>query len=91
MNPEDFKASPSGRLVPTIQGVVAFVPNPLPPPKLDLNSLAGPIARANLALGELSGIGRALQIPFYSFVHLCALKRLHPQKLKELSRHCQSF
>lgn len=63
MNPDDFKNSPSGRLVPTFQGCMAFVPNPLPPPTLNLATLAMPLANAALALGELSGMGRALPNP----------------------------
>lgn len=63
MNPEDFRSSPAGRLVPIQQGQMAFVPNPLPPPNLNLGKLAGPLASATLALGELSGIGRTLPNP----------------------------
>lgn len=63
MNSDDFKNSPSGRLVPTINGVMAFVPSPLPPPKLDLARLAVAIHDATLALGELSGVGRTLPNP----------------------------
>ena len=64
MTPDDFRESPAGRLVPTIQNCFAFVPNPLPPPGLDLLSLLPLIARANKALGELSGIGRAIPNPY---------------------------
>jgi Fic family protein len=63
MNPEDFKDSPSGFLVPTIQGCKAFVPKPLPPPRLDMNYLARPLEKATLALGQLSGVGRTLANP----------------------------
>jgi Fic family protein len=63
MNPADFKAPRSGKLVPTIQGV-AFVPAPLPPDLLDLAPLVPLVARATHALGELSGIGRTLQNPY---------------------------
>jgi Fic family protein len=63
MKADDFKNSPSGRLVPTIQNSVAFVPNPLPPRIIDLGKLAVPLAKATHALGELSGIGRALPNP----------------------------
>lgn len=63
MNESDFLNSPSGRLVPTISGRKAFVPHPLAPAELDLGRLAGRIASANLALGELSGIGRTLANP----------------------------
>jgi Fic family protein len=63
MKADDFKDSPSGYLVPTIQGAMAFVPHPLPPPRLDLGKLAVPLAKATHALGELSGIGRSLPNP----------------------------
>lgn len=63
MNADDFKNSPAGRLVPSISGCMAFVPNPLPPPHLDLAKLAAPLANAALALGELSGLGRTLPNP----------------------------
>ena len=63
MKAEDFKDSPSGHLVPTIEGERAFVPNPLPPPNLDLGRVAPALERATLALGELSGIGRTLPNP----------------------------
>lgn len=62
MNADDFRNSPSGRLVPTIQDCFAFVPNPLPP-KVDLSRLFIPLERATLALGELSGVGRSLANP----------------------------
>lgn len=62
MKAGDFK-HPTGRLVPTIQGV-AFVPNPLPPPLLDIAPLVPLIAKATKALGELSGIGQTLQNPY---------------------------
>lgn len=63
MNADDFKGSPSGRLVPTIQGCMAFVPHPLPPPALDMRCLAKSLEKATLALGELSGVGRTLANP----------------------------
>ncbi|HEX5230680.1 MAG TPA: Fic family protein [Bradyrhizobium sp.] len=62
MNADDFKHSKTGILVPTIKGL-AFMPNPLPPPPLDLAPLLPTVARATKALGELSGIGRTLQNP----------------------------
>lgn len=63
MNPDEFKASKTGRLVPTLRGM-AFVPNPLPPPLLDLAPLVSLVSRAERALGELSGIGRTLPNPY---------------------------
>jgi len=63
MKADEFRNSPSGYLVPTIKGAMAFVPNPLPPPVIDLALLTMPLARATHALGELSGIGRTLPNP----------------------------
>lgn len=63
MNPEDFKDSKTGKLVPTLKGL-AFVPNPLPPPLIDLALLVPLVSRAERALGELSGIGRTLPNPY---------------------------
>ncbi len=63
MNSDDFKKSPSGRLVPTISGCMAFVPNPMPPTIIDLARLALPLSKAMLAVGELGGLGQALPDP----------------------------
>ena len=63
MNPDEFSASPSGSLAPTIQGALAFVPNPLPP-DLALESVIGSLTEAAMRLGELSGVGRTLPNPF---------------------------
>jgi Fic family protein len=60
MNRDEFLNSPSGRLVSTLDKCFAFIPNPLPPPKLDLARLAIPLAKAMHAVGELSGIGRSI-------------------------------
>jgi cell filamentation protein, protein adenylyltransferase len=62
MNPEEFKDSKTGKLVPTLKGM-AFVPNPLPPPLLDLAPMVPLVSKAERALGELSGIGRTLPNP----------------------------
>ncbi|MBU0595670.1 Fic family protein, partial [Candidatus Bipolaricaulota bacterium] len=45
------------------QGYNAFVPNPLPPELLWTPSIVSLLSRADRALGELSGIGRALPNP----------------------------
>lgn len=63
MNQNDFKSSPSGHLVPTIDNCFAFVPDPLPPRGIDLGRLSALSAEASHAVGELSGIGRTLQDP----------------------------
>jgi len=62
MEPSLFTA-PSGRLVPTILGQKAFVPNPLPP-QIDHESLQQLLSAADQKLGELRGIGRYLPNPY---------------------------
>lgn len=62
MNPDEFRNSPVGRLVPTVAGQFAFVPAPLPP-TLDFAKLVMPIAEAMQAIGELNGAGRGLANP----------------------------
>lgn len=63
-----FEKSTTGILVPTERGQRAFVPHALPPDSIDLNALAEPLERASAALGELEGVGRALQSP-YLLIH----------------------
>lgn len=66
MDRAEFEHSPSGSLVPTERGQLAFVPNPLPPPldEATLAALAQPLADASAAVGELNGIGRLLPDPY---------------------------
>lgn len=63
MRTKDFTDSSSGSLVPTLFGADAFVPNPLPP-TLDLGGLAGQLASASAAIGELRGACRRLPNPY---------------------------
>jgi Fic family protein len=62
MDVEEFRRSPCGTLVPTIDGAWAFVPDPLPP-KVDLEPVAALLAEASMYLGELKGIGRLAAKP----------------------------
>lgn len=55
MRAEDFRESASGRLVPTIGGAQAFVPDPIPKPlELDITTVRL-LARAENSLGRLAG------------------------------------
>lgn len=65
MKSEDFRSNCPGKLIEIPEGVSAFVPSPLPP-KIDLNDLElmKLSAEANLALGELRGMGRNLRNPY---------------------------
>ena len=50
MNPNDFTKNASGRLMPSPQGFLAFVPHPLPP-KLEFDmGLALALSKADAAL-----------------------------------------
>jgi Fic family protein len=60
----DFTASSPGRLVPTIAGALAFVPDPVPRLlEIDLPT-AGLLAKAASALGRLTGATPRLMNPF---------------------------
>lgn len=63
MRYSDFAESPAGRLVPTLYGERAFVPNDLPP-NIDLSRVAGQIVNTGLAIGELRGACRRLPNPY---------------------------
>lgn len=63
MNKNGFSQRCTGRLVPTIGGKKAFIPNPLPPEGLDLNPVLPVLSRATQAVGELKGIGRLIPDP----------------------------
>lgn len=63
MDPADFAKSPSGRLVDTIAGQKAFLPNPLPP-KLDLAPIHSLLSKADQSLGELRGLVSFLSNPY---------------------------
>lgn len=63
MDPQQFQASQSGRVVRTAQGYHAFVPAPLPPEIAYTPALVLALSRADAALSELSGVGRQLPNP----------------------------
>lgn len=66
MDPKQFTAKASGRVIQVGHGEAAywaFVPNPLPP-MMDFDlELAKALEDANLALGELAGLGRNIPNP----------------------------
>lgn len=63
MKQSGFGSESSGTLLQISGKRQAFVPDPLPPEKLDLNPLATQIAEASQAIGELKGIGRTVANP----------------------------
>ena len=83
MENSDFRGAYPGELVAIPEGVHAFVPDPLPP-KLDINStgLQKLGAAANLALGELKGIGHNLQNPYLLIGPLSTREAIVSSKLE---------
>lgn len=63
MDRNGFSKGCTGTLIPTIGDRKAFIPNPLPPVSLDLNSILPILSRATQAVGELKGIGRTIPNP----------------------------
>lgn len=64
MQASDFTTLSPGRLIPTIDGAVAFVPSPLPKELVLGGATVRHLSRANHALGELSGVARLLKNPY---------------------------
>jgi Fic family protein len=60
---EDFAPNAPGRLEPSFQGHLTFVPAPLPPPLSYDAALVALLSEADLALGVLAGVGRMLPNP----------------------------
>ncbi len=63
MNPEEFRASTSGKMIRTIEGYWAFGPNPLPPAIEYDREMVRLISEADRGLGRLAGIGQLLPNP----------------------------
>jgi Fic family protein len=63
MDTSTFTEKRTGRLLPTIEGQISFLPHPLPP-NLDLAALAIPLGNAMEMIGELRGACRRLQNPY---------------------------
>lgn len=63
MNPEEFRNSPSGKVIRTLEGYWAFVPHPLPPPIEYDTETVELLSEADRGLGNLAGIGQLLPNP----------------------------
>ena len=63
MDRNGFGKDATGILISTIGGRKAFLPDPLPPAQIDLNSIAGQLSAASQAIGELRGVGRSMANP----------------------------
>lgn len=63
MKASDFRQLTAGRLVPTVEGQIAYVPAPLPPQITYDTDLILRLSKADAALSELAGVGRYLPNP----------------------------
>lgn len=63
MDKNGFGDRSTGKLVPTIAGRKAFLPDPLPPRNIDISGIVGLLAQATQNVGELKGIGRTISNP----------------------------
>jgi cell filamentation protein, protein adenylyltransferase len=64
MQPSDFTEKAPGHQIRTAEGYWAFVPQPLPPPALEIDwDLANTLSEADRSLSELSGVARTLPNP----------------------------
>jgi Fic family protein len=63
VNPADFHAPSTGRVIQAPGGYAAFVPAPLPPELTYDGALVRALSRADAALSELAGLGRQLPNP----------------------------
>ena len=63
MDVSQFQGTNSGTMVPTIEGMQAFLPNKLPP-ELNLANIIVEFGEASAALGGLREIGRTISNPY---------------------------
>ena len=63
MDIERYKNSKAGKIIKTIQGYWAFVPNPLPPSIAYNKEIVNLLSEADQQLGNLSGLGTLLPNP----------------------------
>lgn len=63
MNRSDFKENKPGKVIKTLQGYWAYLPNPLPPQLPISWDLAKEISEADRSLSELSGVAQTLPNP----------------------------
>ena len=63
MDRKRFTDQAAGRVMRASRGYFAFIPNPLPPVLKWSDPAVAQLSRADRALGELAGIGRALPNP----------------------------
>ena len=64
MNTMDFSKNAPGRVVKTLEGYYAYIPNPLPPKLEWSNKLLSRLAAAERSIARLEEVGRAFPVPY---------------------------
>jgi len=64
MKKSDFSGNASGRVIRTLKGYIAFVPNALPPKVNWSNDLINSLSKADRSLARLAEVGNAFPAPY---------------------------
>jgi len=82
MDVKAFEKSPSGRVVRTINGYHAFIPNRLPPEiSFDL-SLVHLVSEAERAIGKLAGVGHTVPNPDFLIIPYTRLEAVTSSRIE---------
>jgi len=63
MKTTDFSAHAPGKVIKTIKGYYAFIPDPLPPQLAWSNKLLSRLASAERSMARLDEVGKAFPVP----------------------------
>ena len=63
MKQSDFSNNAPGRIIKTLKGYSAFVPDPLPPKVVWSNDLINSLSKADRSLARLAQVGNAFPVP----------------------------
>ncbi len=84
MNHEEFKNSPAGKCVQTVEGYWTFVPNPLPPPVSYDDRLIYLISEADGLLRELSELGKSFPNPDFLVCHSIRREAISSSRIENI-------
>jgi Fic family protein len=83
LDPKRFENSSAGRVIQTMRGYHAFIPNPLPP-EISFNDikLIRLISDAERAIGRLAGIGRWVPNPDFLIIPYTRLEAVASSRIE---------